>query len=139
MTIEDIEDQILLHSNSAEEKDIAHCQAYLELRKKLLDEEFINHLDEHLSEVADFNDRMMTALRTLWEDAQKCFDISKSMDGFDIEIRAYLELDAKEDDNEKKWFEIYCLLSDPSYNPGYHSGVCLSPIILKSSHKPLLG
>lgn len=85
MTIEDIEDQILLHSNSAEEKDIAHCQAYLELRKKLLDEEFINHLDEHLSEVADFNDRMMTALRTLWEDAQKCFDISKSMDGFDIE------------------------------------------------------
>lgn len=101
MTIEDIEDQILLHSNSAEEKDIAHCQAYLELRKKLLDEEFINHLDEHLSEVADFNDRMMTALRTLWEDAQKCFDISKSMDGFDIEIRAYLELDAKEDDNEK--------------------------------------
>lgn len=138
MTIEDIEDQILLHSNSAEEKDIAHCQAYLELRKKLLDEEFINHLDEHLSEVADFNDRMMTALRTLWEDAQKCFDISKSMDGFDIEIRAYLELDAKEDDNEKKWFEIYCLLSDPSYNPGYHSGVCLSPIILKSSHKPLL-
>lgn len=102
MTIEDIEDQILLHSNSAEEKDIAHCQAYLELRKKLLDEEFINHLDEHLSEVADFNDRMMTALRTLWEDAQKCFDISKSMDGFDIEIRAYLELDAKEDDNEKK-------------------------------------
>ena len=80
MTIEDIEDQILLHSNSAEEKDIAHCQAYLELRKKLLDEEFINHLDEHLSEVADFNDRMMTALRTLWEDAQKCFDISKSMD-----------------------------------------------------------
>ena len=109
MTIEDIEDQILLHSNSAEEKDIAHCQAYLELRKKLLDEEFINHLDEHLSEVADFNDRMMTALRTLWEDAQKCFDISKSMDGFDIEIRAYLELDAKEDDNEKKWFEIYCL------------------------------
>ena len=71
MTIEDIEDQILLHSNSAEEKDIAHCQAYLELRKKLLDEEFINHLDEHLSEVADFNDRMMTALRTLWEDAQK--------------------------------------------------------------------
>ena len=138
MTIEDIEDQILLHSNSAEEKDIAHCQAYLELRKKLLDEEFINHLDEHLSEVADFNDRMMTALRTLWEDAQKCFDISKSMDGFDIEIRAYLELDAKEDDNEKKWFEIYCLLSDPSYNPGYHSGVCLSPIILNSSHKPLL-
>lgn len=138
MTIEDIEDQILLHSNSAEEKDIAHCQAYLELRKKLLDEEFINHLDEHLSEVADFNDRMMTALRTLWEDAQKCFDISKSMNGFDIEIRAYLELDAKEDDNEKKWFEIYCLLSDPSYNPGYHSGVCLSPIILKSSHKPLL-
>lgn len=138
MTIEDIEDQILLHSNSAEEKDIAHCQAYLELRKKLLDEEFINHLDEHLSEVADFNDRMMTALRTLWEDAQKCFDISKSMDGFDIEIRAYLELDAKEDDNEKKWFEIYCLLSDPSYNPGYHSGVCLSPIILKSFHKPLL-
>lgn len=105
MTIEDIEDQILLHSNSAEKKDIAHCQAYLELRKKLLDEEFINHLDEHLSEVADFNDRMMTVLRTLWEDAQKCFDISKSMDGFDIEIRAYLELDAKEDDNEKKWFE----------------------------------
>ena len=103
-TIKYIEDQILLHSNSAEEKDIAHCQAYLELRKKFLDEEFINHLDEHLSEVADFNDRMMTALRTLWEDAQKCFD---------IEIRAYLELDAKEDDNEKKWFEIYCLLSDP--------------------------
>lgn len=68
----------------------------------------------------------------------KVFDISKSMDGFDIEIRAYLELDAKEDDNEKKWFEIYCMLSDPSYNPGYHSGVCLSPIILNSSHKPLL-
>lgn len=130
MTIEDIEDQILLHSNSAEEKDIAHCQAYLELRKKLLDEEFINHLDEHLSEVADFNDRMMTALRTLWEDAQKCFDISKSMDGFDIEIRAYLELDAKEDDNEKNWFEIYSLLSDSTYNPLYQSGVCMSPIIL---------
>lgn len=129
MTIEDIEDQILLHSNSAEEKDIAHCQAYLELRKKLLDEEFINHLDEHLSEVADFNDRMMTALRTLWEDAQKCFDISKSMDGFDIEIRAYLELDAKEDDNEKNWFEIYSLLSDSTYNPLYQSGVCMSPII----------
>lgn len=130
MTIEDIEDQILLHSNSAEEKDIAHCQAYLELRKKLLDEEFINHLDEHLSEVADFNDRMMTTLRTLWEDAQKCFDISKSMDGFDIEIRAYLELDAKEDDNEKNWFEIYSLLSDSTYNPLYQSGVCMSPIIL---------
>lgn len=129
MTIEDIEDQILLHSNSAEEKDIAHCQAYLELRKKLLDEEFINHLDEHLSEVADFNDRMMTALRTLWEDAQKCFDISKSMDGFYIEIRAYLELDAKEDDNEKNWFEIYSLLSDSTYNPLYQSGVCMSPII----------
>lgn len=130
MTIEEIEDQILLHSNSAEEKDIAHCQAYLELRKKLLDEEFINHLDEHLSEVADFNDRMMTALRTLWEDAQKCFDISKSMDGFDIEIRAYLELDAKEDDNEKNWFEIYSLLSDSTYNPLYQSGVCMAPIIL---------
>lgn len=117
---------------------MVRIQTYLELRKKLLDDEFINHLDEYLSELADFNERMKTALRTLWEDAQKCFDISKSMDGFDIEIRAYLELDAKEDDNEKNWFEIYCLLSDPSYNPGYHSGVCLSHIILKSSNKPVL-
>lgn len=130
MTIEDIEDQILLHSNSTENKDIALCQAYLELRKKLLNEEFINHLEEHLSELADFNERMTTALRTLWEDAQKCFDISKSMDGLDIEIRAYLELDAKEDDNEKNWFEIYSLLSDSTYNPLYQSGVCMSPIIL---------
>lgn len=137
-TIKYIEEQILLYSDSTKEKDMARIQTYLELRKKLLDEEFINHLDEYLSELADFNERMKTALRTLWEDAQKCFDISKSMDGFDIEIRAYLELDAKEDDNEKNWFEIYCLLSDPSYNPRYHSGVCLSPIILKSSHKPLL-
>lgn len=137
-TIKYIEEQILLYSDSTKEKDMVRIQTYLELRKKVLDEEFINHLDEYLSELADFNERMKTALRTLWEDAQKCFDISKSMDGFDIEIRAYLELDAKEDDNEKNWFEIYCLLSDPSYNPGYHSRVCLSPIILKSSHKPLL-
>lgn len=136
--IEYIEDRILLHSNSIEEKDIAHCQTYLGLRKKLLDEKFLNHLDEHLSELADFNKRMTTALRTLWDDAQKCFDISKKTDGFDIEIRAYLELEAKEDDNERSWFEIYCLLSDPSFNPGYHSGVCISPIILKSSHKTLL-
>ena len=138
MAMEYIEEQILLYTDSTNEKDIAHCQAYLELRKKLLDEEFINHLDEHLSQLKDFNERMITALRTLWEDAQKCFDISKSTYDFDIEIRAYLELDAKEDEIETNWFEIYCLLSDPSYNPGYHSGVCLSPIILKSSHKPLL-
>ena len=65
MTMEYIEDQILLHSESSEEKDIAHCQAYLELRKKLLNEEFINHLDEHLSQMKDFNERMTTALRTL--------------------------------------------------------------------------
>ena len=137
-TIKYIEERILLYTDSTNEKDIAHCQAYLELRKKLLNEEFINHLDEHLSQLKDFNERMTTALRTLWEDAQKCFDISKSTYDFDIEIRAYLELDAKEDEIEKNWFEIYCLLSDPSYNPGYHSGVCISPIILKSSHKPLL-
>ncbi|MCQ2383311.1 MAG: hypothetical protein MJZ96_00315 [Paludibacteraceae bacterium] len=130
MTIEYIEDQILLHSNSTENKDIAHCQAYLEQRKKLLNEEFINHLEEHLSELADFNERMTTALRTLWEDTQKCFDISKNMDDFDIEIRAYLELDAEKDDNEKNWFEIFCLLSDPTYNPLYKNGVCLLPIIL---------
>lgn len=86
MTIVDIEGKILLHSNSIENKDIAHCQTYLELRKKLLDEEFLSHPDEHLSELADFNERMTTALRTLWDDAQKCFDISKKMDGFDIEF-----------------------------------------------------
>ena len=45
-TIKYIEEQILLYTDSTNEKDIAHCQAYLELRKKLLDEEFINHLDE---------------------------------------------------------------------------------------------
>lgn len=130
MTIEHIEEQILLYSNSIKDKDVAHCQAYLELRKKLLEEECINHLDEHLSELIDFNKRMTKALRTLWHDAQNCFDISKSMEGFDIEIRAYLELDAKEDDNEKNWFEIYSLLSDSTYNPLYQSGVCMSPIIL---------
>lgn len=42
MTKEYVEEQILLFSNSKEEKYIAHCQAYLELRKKLLDEVFIN-------------------------------------------------------------------------------------------------
>ena len=81
-TIKYIEEQILLYSDSTKEKDMARIQTYLELRKKLLDEEFINHLDEYLSELADFNERMKTALRTLWEDAQKCFDISKSMDGW---------------------------------------------------------
>lgn len=130
MTIVDIEGKILLHSNSIENKDIAHCQTYLELRKKLLDEEFLSHPDEHLSELADFNERMTTALRTLWDDAQKCFDISKKMDGFDIGVRAYLELDAKEDDYERNWFEIFCLLSDSTYNPLYQSGVCMLPIIM---------
>lgn len=65
MAMEYIEEQILLYTDSTNEKDIAHCQAYLELRKKLLDEEFINHLDEHLSQLKDFNERMTTALRTL--------------------------------------------------------------------------
>ena len=87
---------------------MTHCQAYLSLRKELLDEEFINHLDEHLSQLKDFNERIATALRTLWEGAQKCFVISKSTYDFDIEIRAYLEFDAKEDEIEKNWFEIYC-------------------------------
>ena len=61
-TIKYIEEQILLYTDSTNEEDIAHCQAYLELRKKLLDEEFINHLDEHLSQLKDFNERMTTAL-----------------------------------------------------------------------------
>lgn len=65
MAMEYIEEQILLYTDSTNEKDIAHFQAYLELRKKLLDEEFINHLDEHLSQLKDFNERMTTALRTL--------------------------------------------------------------------------
>ena len=43
---------------------MTHCQAYLSLRKELLDEEFINHLDEHLSQLKDFNERIATALRT---------------------------------------------------------------------------
>ena len=137
-TIKYIEEQILLYSDSTKEKDMVRIQTYLELRKKLLDEQFINHLDEHLSELADFNERMTKTLKNLWDDAQKCFATFMSMEGFDIEVCAFLELDAKKENCENSWFEIYCLLSDPSYNPGYHSGVCLSPIILKSSHKPLL-
>ena len=38
-TIKYIEEQILLYTDSTNEKDIVHCQAYLELCKKLLDEE----------------------------------------------------------------------------------------------------
>ena len=64
-TIKYIEEQILLYSDSTKEKDMVRIQTYLELRKKLLDEEFINHLDEHLSQLKDFNERMTTALRTL--------------------------------------------------------------------------
>ena len=77
-TIKYIEEQILLYSDSTKEKDMVRIQTYLELRKKLLDEQFINHLDEHLSELADFNERMTKALKNLWDDAQKCFEIGRA-------------------------------------------------------------
>lgn len=126
-----IEDQIMLYSDSADEKDIVRCQAYLELRKKLLDELFINNLEKHLTELVDFNERMTAALRTLWDDAHKCLATCQNMKGFDIEVRAYLELEMKDGNSEDVCHKIFCLLSDPTYNPMYHSGVCISPLILR--------
>lgn len=127
-----LEDQIILYSGSPHEQDVARCQAYLELRKKLLDEQFINILDKHLIELADFNERMTAALRILWEDTHSAFSKLKSMEEFHIEISAYLELEVKDGNNEDAWNKIFRLLSDPTYNPMYHSGVCISPIIIKS-------
>lgn len=137
ITKEYIEDQILLYSNSSEKKDIAHCQVYLELRKKLLDELFVNHIDEYITELANFNERLTSALQSLWNDAHQCFDKINSEQGFDIELQAFLELDKNEAEGDETWNEIFNLLSDPAYNPQYMTGVCLSPIILKTGKEPI--
>lgn len=137
ITKEYIEDQILLYSNSSEKKDIAHCQVYLELRKKLLDELFVNHIDEYITELANFNERLTSALQSLWNDAHQCFDKINSEQGFDIELQAFLELDKNEAEGDETWNEIFNSLSDPAYNPQYMTGVCLSPIILKTGKEPI--
>lgn len=56
MSIKDIENQIILHSSSLKGQDIVRCQVYLELRKKLLDSQVIDHFDKYVGELASFNE-----------------------------------------------------------------------------------
>ena len=118
---------------------VTRCQTYLEQRKEILDKAIIQRLDEHITELADFNERLTSALQSLWDDAHQCFDKINSEEGFDIELRAFLELDKKDAEGDETWKEIFYLLSDPEYNPQYMTGVCLSPIILKTGKEPIYG
>lgn len=77
MSIKDIENQIILHSSSLKGQDIVRCQVYLELRKKLLDSQVIDHFDKYIGELASFNERLTVALKTMWADAHDCFDKQK--------------------------------------------------------------
>lgn len=47
-SIKYIETQILLNSSTSKDTDIARCQVYLEWRKKLLDAQIIEHLDNYI-------------------------------------------------------------------------------------------
>ena len=78
MSIKDIENQIILHSSSLKGQDIVRCQVYLELRKKLLDSQVIDHFDKYVDELTLFNERLTVALKTMWADAHDCFDKQKA-------------------------------------------------------------
>ena len=137
MSIKDIENQIILHSSSLKGQDIVRCQVYLELRKKLLDSQVIDHFDKYVGELASFNERLTVALKTMWADAHDCFDKQKASTDYVIETKAYVELDYDEavlDDNQ---IEIYSLLSDSTYNPLYREGVCISALLLRNNMEPL--
>ena len=137
MSIKDIENQIILHSSSLKGQDIVRCQVYLELRKKLLDSQVIDHFDKYVGELTSFNERLTVALKTMWADAHDCFDKQKACTDYVIETKAYVELDYDEavlDDNQ---IEIYSLLSDSTYNPLYREGVCISALLLRNNMEPL--
>ena len=137
MSIKDIENQIILHSSSLKGQDIVRCQVYLELRKKLLDSQVIDHFDKYVGELASFNERLTVALKTMWADAHDCFDKQKASTDYVIETKAYVELDYDEavlDDNQ---IEIYSLLSDSTYNPLYREGTEKVPFFYDQNGKCL--
>ena len=109
----------------------------MELRKKLLDSQVIDHFDKYVGELASFNERLTVALKTMWADAHDCFDKQKASTDYVIETKAYVELDYDEAILDENQIEIYSLLSDSTYNPLYREGTEKVPFFYDQNGKCL--